>query len=119
MSRLDVKREDEIRRRKGSTVRTIISTIWLGLSFVGAYFLINYLFDSGTLNYNMIYNRFFIPRTIPEEVLLGAMMLIVVIISQFALVVGFAFASPVGRTRPGTPSLMSRNPDPLDEQRYG
>jgi hypothetical protein len=118
MSRLDVKRDDEIRRRQGSTVRTIISTIWLGLSFVGAYFLMQYLFESGRLSYNMIYNRFFIPRTVPEWAILGGLMLIVVIISQFALVAGFAFASPIGRTRPGTPSLISRNPDPLDDQRF-
>ena len=119
MSRLDVKRDDEIRRRKGSTVRAIISTIWLGLSFVGAYFLLQYLFSSKTLNYNTIYTRFFIPRSVPEEVILGVLILIVVVVMQFALVAGFAFASPVGRTRPGTPSLMSRNPDPLDENRYG
>jgi hypothetical protein len=118
MSRLDVKRDDEIRRRQGSTGRTIISTIWLGLSFVGAYFLIQYLDSSGTLTYNMIYSRFFISRTIPEWAIQAVLMLIVVIISQFALVAGFAFASPVGRTRPGTPSMMSRNPDPLDDQRF-
>lgn len=119
MSRLDIKREDELQRRKGTTVRAIISTIWLGLTFAGAYFLLQYLFDTGALTYNMIYTRFFIPRTVPEEVILGVLILIVVVVMQFALVAGFAFASPVGRTRPGTPSLMSRNPDPLDENRYG
>ena len=75
--------------------------------------------SSGALSYNTIYNRFFIPRTVPEEVILGALILLVVVVMQFALVAGFAFASPVGRTRPGTPSLASRNPDPLDENRYG
>jgi hypothetical protein len=118
MSRLDVKRNDEIQRRQGATVRTIISTIWLGLSFVGAYFLIQYLDSSGALTYNMIYSRLFIPRSIPEWVIQGALMLIVVMISQFALVAGFAFATPIGRTRPGTPSMLSRNPDPLDDQRF-
>lgn len=118
MSRLDTKRDDEILRRKGFTVRSIVSFIWLALSFVAAYYLINYLFDSNRLSYNMIYSRFFVPRTIPEEVILVVLMLLVVMVMQFALVAGFAFASPIGRTRPGTPSLISRNPDPLDKERY-
>ena len=118
MSRLDTKRQDELQRRQGFTVRSIISAVWLVVSFVVAYFLINYLFDSNRLSYNMIYSRLFVPRTVPQEVILGVLMLLVVMVMQFALVAGFAFASPIGRTRPGTPSLISRNPDPLDKERF-
>jgi hypothetical protein len=115
--RLDKKREEELARRKGLAIKTIIQGVWLLISFAVAYYLSTYLIDQGVISYSQLYNQFFIPRVIPEPVLLGGLMLLIVIVMQFFLYVGFAFASPEGRRRSGTPTLHSRHPDPFDERR--
>jgi hypothetical protein len=117
--RLDRIREEEAAKRKGRARKTIIQLIWLLLSFVGAYFLTQYLFEQGVISYNAIYRMLATtPRTVPQIVITGGIMLIIVFIMQMFLFLGFFFASPEGRRRPGTPTLYSRNPDPLDPERF-
>lgn len=117
--RLEKLREEEAAKRKGSAFKTIVQLIWLLLSFIAAYFLTQYLFEQQILSYNTIYRILAVsPRSLPQFVITGAIMLIIVFIMQMFLFLGFFFASPEGRRRPGQPSLYSRNPDPLDPERF-
>jgi hypothetical protein len=68
--RLEKKNEEMLARRKGLTGRTIIQTIWLAISFVAAYFFINYLIDQDYISYDQIYNGFSLPRSVPEWAIL-------------------------------------------------
>ena len=113
--RLEKKRDEEIAARKGMTGRTIIMVIWLAISGVIAYFLIKYLFDTNVLRYSTFYNVG-IPKSVPQWVLMGAMILILVVIMQTFLLFGFMMASPEGRRHTGDPSLYSHRKEPFDDQ---
>lgn len=118
--RLDKKRDFEISRRQGNARRTIIQAIWLFISFIAAYFISVLLIfkpDGGLLTYDDIYQGLSVSRAdVPEWVILGAFMLIIVFAMQFLLYIGFFLSSQEGRRRPGTPSLYSRNKDPMDDR---
>ncbi len=118
--RLEKKREAEISQRKGNAGRTVIQVIWLAISFVIAYFLCTLIIfnaEEGLLTYNEVYRALSISRAdFPEWAILGAFMLIIVFAMQFFLFIGFFLSSYEGRRRPGTPSLYSRNKDPLDNK---
>ncbi|MBE2221407.1 MAG: hypothetical protein IAF02_07700 [Anaerolineae bacterium] len=113
--RLEKKRDEEIAARKGMTGRTIIAIIWLGISGVIAYFLVQYLFDTNVLRYNSLYNAG-IPKSVPQWVLMGALIFVVVAMMQTFLFLGFMFASPEGRRHTGDPSLYSQHKEPFDDQ---
>jgi ABC-type Na+ efflux pump permease subunit len=114
--RLEKQREDEVRRRKGTTGKTILATIWLGLCFAAAYYFIGWLFETGELTPNFFWNQLFIPRQINEDWLQILAAIVIVVVMNFFVLLGFGFSSRTGRIRPGTPSLKSRNPDPLDKR---
>lgn len=118
--RIEKKIEEEIARRKGMTVKTIIQIVWLGISGVISYFLVNYMLTSEEINfsYRLIYNTLRIPQSVPEIVVLGLLIFIGVFVFQIFLWLGFAFASPEGRRKTGDPSLYSRNKDPLDREKF-
>lgn len=116
--RLDQKRQAEKAQRKGMTLRTIIQLGWLAISGLLAYLAINWLFNTEQLTYDFFYNTLFVPRSIPEPVILGGLILISVFIMQFFLVLGYALASPRGRERSGDPSPYSSTYDPLDDYRH-
>ena len=115
--RLDAKRERELSRRSGFARRTILAVVWLAISFGLAYLVVTMLIDNELLTYNFVYNRLFVPREIPTTAILIGLMVVVVIIMNFFVLVGYALVSPVGRRRPGTPSMYSQDPDP-DDQKY-
>lgn len=117
--RLEKKRDEELARRKGMTGKTVIQVIWLLISFVVAYFLSTYLFEQEVLTYNMFYTQLAIPRNVPREVVLGGLMLLMVIVMQILLILGFVIASPEGWRRTGEGSLHSRTKEPFDDQWYG
>lgn len=110
--RLERKRDAELARRKGLAIKTVIAVIWFGLCFVAAYFLVNWLVDSGILTINALYNRLHIPRSVGEEFIRAGLIVLIVFLIQFFILLGYAFASPLGRLRPGDPSLRSREVDP-------
>lgn len=118
--RLERKNEEEIARRKGMTLKTIIQVIWLGISGVVAYFLITYMLESEEINfsYGLLYQQLFIPRSVPTWALLAIMILIFVLVMQVFLALGFMIASPEGRRKTGTPSMHSRVKDPFDDRGY-
>jgi hypothetical protein len=118
--RLEKKRDAELARRQGSAKRTVIQFIWLAISIAIAYFLCTLVIlnpDGGLLTYNEVYRALSLSRAdIPEWAILGAFMFIIVFVMQFFLFIGFFLSSSEGRRRPGTPSLHSRNKDPLDNR---
>ena len=114
--RLDAKHEAEIAKRKGLTIKTILAIIWLGLCFTAAYLITDWLFESGALTLNFFYTRLFIPRSIPEEIILIGFMIVIVVILQFFVLIGYAFANPMARRRPGTPTAYSPDPEPKSTQ---
>lgn len=115
--RLDDKHDRELARRKGLAGRTILIVVWLIICFALAFLISRYLFDNEILSYGYFYTRLFVPFEVPETAILIALMLVIVIIINFFVLIGFALASPTGRRRPGTPSLHSSDPDP-DDHKY-
>lgn len=115
--RLDAKRDRELARRKGLAKRTIVAAVWLAICFGLAFLIMNYLFDNDLLSYNFFYSRLFIPREVSETAILIGSMIVIVIVINFFVLLGFGLASPAGRRRPGTPSMYSSEPDP-DDQKY-
>ncbi len=113
--RLDKKREEEVAQRQGMTGRTIVGFIWLLISLAASYFLVNYLIAQDYLNLSMFYDMG-VPRQVPEEVFLVAIILVLVGIMQFFLAFGYMIASPEGRRRTGDPTLYSRSKDPYDNE---
>ena len=114
--RLEAKREAEVAKRKGLAFRTIVAIIWLGICFILAYLFVGWLKENEYLQVGFFYNSLFIPRTISEDLVWLGFTFVLVIIMQFFLLLGYAFFSPEGRLRTGTPSVKARNPDPLDKK---
>ena len=114
--RLEKKREEELARRKGSSVRAVISFVWLIISIIVAYFLVQIIFDNGILTYGLITQiLFFIPRRILTPLVAQLLVLLVmVMVMQIVLYIGFIVGSYEGRRRVGRGSLHSRNKDPFD-----
>lgn len=118
--RLERKKDEEIAQRQGMTKKTLIQIVWLVISGIVAYFLINFLLESEEINfsYNTLYTQLFIPRAVPEWALLAGMIIVFVLVMQIFLVLGFVIASPEGRRKSGQPTLRSRNKDPFDDRGY-
>lgn len=118
--RIQKKQDAEIAKRKGSTVKTLIQVIWLGLNSVVAYFLITFLLNSDEVNfsYNRIYQVLLIPTSVPTWVLMMGMIIVFVLIMQIFLSFGFILMSPEGRRKTGDASLHSRNAEHSEERRY-
>ena len=112
--RLEKKKDEELAARKGMTGRTILAFIWFTISAVAAYFLIDYLINENILSLSTFY-QIGIPRIVPSWVLIGFLMLIIVIIMQMFLFIGFMLFSPEGRRRTGDPSLYSHTKEPFDD----
>lgn len=114
--RLDKYHEQELAQRKGLATRTIVQAVWLLISAGLSYLLFQFLFSRDYLSYDFFYETLGLPRSIDEWMILAACILIMVIFMQFFLILGYAFASPTGRQRPGTPSAYSSTPDPLQDE---
>ena len=116
MARLDIQREAETAKRKGSAKKTILGIFWLGICFSAAYFFVGWLFESGNLSPNFFWNQLFIPRQVSAQGIQILAAILFVVVMNFFVLIGFAFSSSIGRTRPGTPSMITRNPDPTDSK---
>ncbi len=116
--RLEKKKREQLSKRKGLSGRTLIFLIWLVISFAIAYFLVEYLFDTGYLSEGFYYTDLALPRDWPIEALKFATMFFIVVLMQIVLTLGFMLGSPEGRRRTGDPTLKSRNKDPFDDGRY-
>ncbi|MCL4261575.1 MAG: hypothetical protein KJ069_00095 [Anaerolineae bacterium] len=116
--RLEKKKKEQLSKRKGLSGRTFIFVLWLAISFVVAYFLVNYLFGAGYLSEKFYYTDLAAPRTWSLTLLKGITMFFIVVIMQVVLTLGFMLGSPEGRRRTGDPTMYSRNKDPFDDGRY-
>ncbi len=115
--RIDRVKEEELKKRKGSSIRMIIQLIWLGMSFVIAYFFSSYLFNNTELTLDFLRISFSIPVQIPDWGIHAAFVFVLVLVMQFIFALGYVFGSPEGRKKTGLPRADSRNPDPFDQDR--
>jgi hypothetical protein len=113
--KIQKKRERELAERQGSARKTIVQGTWLLLSIIVAFILFRYLDQSGTLTMRYLRTQLSLPAAVPEVVIMAIAILVFVIISQFFLTLGFFFASPQGRRKPGRGDLYSSNRD-LDDR---
>jgi hypothetical protein len=114
--RLDMQREAEQMKRKGFARRTILAVIWLAICTVVAYFLVEWLLEIELISINFFYRRLQVPSTVDEIFIRIGLIILIVLIMQFFVLVGYAFFSPVGRRRPGDASPRSPDPDPFDDR---
>lgn len=105
---LDRKRKEEMRRRKGTTTRTILQFVWLLFAFGMAGGFVWWAFDTGLITEGEFY-RAGIPRDVPKEAFMGILTCVVAAFLQMLFVLGFLIASPAGRTRGGQVSAHSFN----------
>ena len=117
--RIEKKKEQELARRKGLTRRTVIQVIWLLISGVIGYFIVQALFGGGYLSMDFFRNDLAIPQAVPDIAIQGALVLLIVFVMQFFLILGYVVASPQGRARSGQPTAYSSNPDPLENEYRG
>jgi hypothetical protein len=109
--KIEKKQEQELASREGNATTTIINGAWLLLSLVAAFFIFRYLDQSGILTVRAIRAGVHLPRYIPDWAITGLGMLIFVMLSQFALTLGFFFASPQGRRKAGAGDMYTTNRD--------
>jgi hypothetical protein len=115
--RLDAKRERELNRRKGLTTRTIVAIIWLAICLGGAYLFVSWLLETERLRMSFFYGPLHVPYWVSEGWLIAGSVLVIVIIVNFFVLVGFALVNPRAKRHPGTPSMYSSDPDP-DDKKY-
>ena len=115
--RLDAKREQELARRKGLALRTILAVVWLAICFVLALLFMNWLFDNDVLDMGFFRNQLLIPYTIDDTWIVLGLVVVLVVAINFVVLVVYGLFSPIGRRRPGTPSMYSADPDP-DDHKY-
>ncbi|MCA9995790.1 MAG: hypothetical protein KDE56_08595 [Anaerolineales bacterium] len=113
---LEQLRDAEEAKRKGQARRTLLQTIWLLITGSGAYVLTSLLLAQNENLYATLYRQFSIPTWVPTAVVFWAIVIIIVLLMQLIFLLVFITASSEGRRRPGTPSLYSRNKDPLDDR---
>ena len=111
---LEKQREAELERRKGATGRTLISLIWLGTWMAIAYFGVQWLVANEYFTPGIVMRALNIPSSIPEAVVVWAVVVGIVFVAQVVLTLGFMFGSKRGRQKLGRPTRYSANPDPLD-----
>jgi hypothetical protein len=113
--KLEKKRDREMAERKGSARATIIQGTWLLLSIIVGFYLFRYLDQEGILTMRFLRSELSLPAAVPEEVIMGVLILAFVIASQFAITLGFFFGSPEGRRKAGRGDLYTTNRD-LDDR---
>ncbi len=114
--RLDAKRERELNRRKGLTARTVAAVIWLGICIGGAYLFVSWLFETERLRLGFFYGQLHIPYWVSEGWIIAGSVLVIVIIINFFVLIGYSLVSPSAKRKPGTPSMYSSDPDPDDKK---
>jgi hypothetical protein len=114
--RIDMKRQAELNQRKGLTVRTIVSVLWLALCLVLAYFFTGWLVDNGIFDRGLVYGTLRVPTTINLQVARAGAMVVSVVILQFFAVIFFAMMSPAARKRTGRPTAEAQSVDYYEQQ---
>lgn len=107
---LDKKRKAELAKRKGSTGKTLIQTLWFFISIGVAFGLVWWLNSSGTFPLRTLYSAG-IPRAVPEWAVMVGFIIVIAIVMQIFLLLGFLIGSPKGRARQGRATLESKTVD--------
>jgi hypothetical protein len=115
LMRIEKKHEAELEQRKGLTKRTILASIWLIISFAISYLAAGWLMGGDILGLDFFYQEIGIPETFSEVVLQIVVALVIFLLIQFVVLIGYAVASPKAKMRTGTPSTYSSEPDPYDQ----
>ena len=113
--RIEMKHEAELEKRKGLTGRTILAFVWLFASFAVSILVASWLLIGDIIGTKFFYQDLGIPDTVSEVVLILAVALIIYLIIQLFVLIGYAAFSPKAKMRTGTPSAYSSNPDPYDQ----
>ena len=113
--RIEMKREAELQKRKGQTWKTIVAIVWLILSFVGAYFLTNWLIAQDYLELAYIYQNLRVPGTISETILTLGISFVIFIAIQFVVLIFMAIFSPQAKRKSGVPRADTDDPDPYEK----
>ena len=113
---IEKQREAEEARRKGQAVRTIIQTIWLGITFVAAYFFVGELVNRGIISATAFGASWEPLGRVPTWAYEWVFIFLIVVGMQFIFILGFMISSHRGRQRSGQATAYSNNPDPLDNQ---
>jgi hypothetical protein len=99
-------------------LRTLAAVLWLGLCSAIAYYIMSWLFESGAVSIGFFYSRLYVPRSVDPNIVRVVFTMFLVLLMQFFVLIGYAWASPVGRMRPGSPSLRRSRQDPEDQIFY-
>ena len=114
--RLEKRKQQEMREREGLARRTVIQTVWLLLSGIITYFIVQALFDAQILTYSFFYSTLGLPSTFVDDWMIqAALILIGIIVMQFFFILGYVIASPEGRRPTGKASTRAQDPDPLED----
>ncbi len=114
---LDARHEAELARRHGRARRTVLMLIWLAISAGLAYAIARWLVTTAVIRPEAAYRQLSLPAWVPEWAIFAGLVLLIVIAMQLLLILGYVLFSPEGHRRLGRPSLDSRHPDPLDDDR--
>lgn len=112
--RIEKRREQELAKRQGNWKRTIVQGTWLIISFIIAYYLVTYMDEQRIITTGMVRNAFQLSSSVPQWAVLGGMMLVIVVIFQFVMAMGYFIASPQGRRKAGKGDMYSENRDPFE-----
>lgn len=112
--RIEKKHEAELEKRKGLTGRTILAALWLILSFSISYLFATWILSGDILSLDFFYQDVGISKSVSEVVIRIGLALVIFMIFQFFVLIGYAIASPKAKMRPGTPSTYSSEKDPYD-----
>ena len=115
--KLERKREEELAQRQGNTGRTVIMVIWLGIAGFASYYIANIIFTGGTLTYDQARDAMVFPiigltaprvNAIPDLLIQGSCILLILIFMQTILFVGFALGNPAARRKSGQANAYSK-----------
>lgn len=114
---LDARREAELARRHGRARRTVFMLIWLAICAGIAYFLARWLVDTAVVQPAAAYRQLSLPGWVPEWAIFAGLVLLIVIVMQLIVLLGYMLFSPEAHRRTGQPSLDSRHPELQDDER--
>ncbi|HSG15116.1 MAG TPA: hypothetical protein VLE70_02185 [Anaerolineae bacterium] len=117
--RIDMKRAAEVNQRKGLTSRTLAATAWFVSCLIFAFFFVNWLFSSGTLNSAVVYGEFGIPDSVSMNVVRLAGVTLLFGVLQFTAIMFFALTNPQARVRSGRPTARAQSLDYYEQQYQG
>jgi len=116
--RIEMKHEAELEKRKGLTWKTLLSVLWLFISFFASYQVAVWLFNEEYLTIASIYQSLRIPTNISETFVTLGTAFVIFLVFQFVVLILFAIVSPSARRKTGIPRADSDDPDPYEKSSY-